>query len=45
VCSVGAVDEIHRNPESTVILTVVIDPHDVRVPQLASQIGVQANAR
>ena len=36
--NVGAIDEIHRNPQSPSVFAAVVDADDVRVPQLGGQV-------
>jgi hypothetical protein len=41
---VGVVDEVHRDPELSFVLTSVMDAHDVRVPQLRGEVGLAVEA-
>ncbi len=41
---VGAVDEVHRDPQLPVELASVVDAHDVRVPQRGSQVRLSDEA-
>ena len=45
IAGVGAVDELHRDPESPVVLAAVVKRDDVRVRELREEVGLPLETR